>query len=140
MALEQMEGFELAGRTVRNFVYSYPCNRSQVPPSSVLTPFMKRVLSSTRSRIRLTRPAVIIKYYISSTASDLVFTGGNLNAASRQALMQKLARIDQPPARQQTVYVCSDLLCLRCSSRMRQSETKYPSCNAIQVSSAQEYV
>ena len=29
--------------------------------------------------------------------------GGNLNAASRQALMQKLARIDQPVSKPQSV-------------------------------------
>lgn len=30
--------------------------------------------------------------------------GGNLNAASRQALMQKLARIDPPPTRTPDMY------------------------------------
>lgn len=35
----------------------------------------------------------------------LLRIGGNLNAASRQALMQKLARIDQPAARPEPVYV-----------------------------------
>ena len=32
-------------------------------------------------------------------------SGANLNAASRQALMQKLARIDAPPTKTSAVYV-----------------------------------
>ena len=37
--------------------------------------------------------------------TDFLFNaGGNLNAASRQALMQKLARIDPPPIQLPTVY------------------------------------
>ncbi|KAL4069645.1 hypothetical protein V8B97DRAFT_2024412 [Scleroderma yunnanense] len=56
MALEQMEGFELAGRTVS-------------PLIDILVPLTEIMLASC----------------------------GNLNAASRQALMQKLARIEAPP-------------------------------------------
>ena len=37
----------------------------------------------------------------------ILMQGGNLNAASRQALMQKLARIDQAPARPQPMLVPS---------------------------------
>ncbi|KIK70947.1 hypothetical protein GYMLUDRAFT_66156 [Collybiopsis luxurians FD-317 M1] len=63
MALEQMEGFELAGRTLRvNTVHEK---------------------GSTR-------------YTQTDTLDES--GGGNLNAASRQALMQKLARIDAPPS------------------------------------------
>jgi len=62
MALEQMEGFELAGRTLRvNTVHEK---------------------GSTR--------------YTQQDSLDEA-GGGNLNAASRQALMQKLARIDPAP-------------------------------------------
>ncbi|KAF9015130.1 hypothetical protein BDQ17DRAFT_1418245 [Cyathus striatus] len=61
MALEQMEGFELAGRTLRvNTVHEKGTAR-----------------------------------YTQQDSLDEA-GGGNLNAASRQALMQKLARIDQP--------------------------------------------
>ncbi|TEB35085.1 splicing factor, CC1-like protein [Coprinellus micaceus] len=62
MALEQMEGFELAGRTLRvNTVHEK---------------------GSTRG-------------YAQTDSLD-ESGGGNLNAASRQALMQKLARTEQP--------------------------------------------
>ncbi|KAJ3551601.1 hypothetical protein NM688_g4611 [Phlebia brevispora] len=62
MALEQMEGFELAGRTLRvNTVHE-------------------------KGSIRYTQQDSLDEA-----------GGGNLNAASRQALMQKLARIDQQP-------------------------------------------
>ncbi|KAK2461942.1 hypothetical protein APHAL10511_006405 [Amanita phalloides] len=67
MALEQMEGFELAGRTLRvNTVHEK---------------------GSTR--------------YTQQDSLDEA-GGGNLNAASRQALMQKLARIE-PSTRQETI-------------------------------------
>ncbi|KAF8640791.1 hypothetical protein AX17_000440 [Amanita inopinata Kibby_2008] len=67
MALEQMEGFELAGRTLRvNTVHEK---------------------GSTR--------------YTQQDSLDEA-GGGNLNAASRQALMQKLARIE-PTSRQEPV-------------------------------------
>ncbi|KAL4070908.1 hypothetical protein J3A83DRAFT_4358970 [Scleroderma citrinum] len=62
MALEQMEGFELAGRTLRvNTVHE-------------------------KGSVRYTQ-----QDSLDETG------GGNLNAASRQALMQKLARIEAPP-------------------------------------------
>ncbi|EJD04104.1 splicing factor, CC1-like protein [Fomitiporia mediterranea MF3/22] len=68
MALEQMEGFELAGRTLR----------------------VNTVHEKGQTRI--------------STQDSLDESGGgNLNAASRQALMQKLARIDSAPVTQQPI-------------------------------------
>ncbi|KAI0932138.1 hypothetical protein AcW1_000658 [Taiwanofungus camphoratus] len=68
MALEQMEGFELAGRTLRvNTVHEKGTAR-----------------------------------YTQQDSLDEA-GGGNLNAASRQALMQKLARIDQAPALPQPI-------------------------------------
>ncbi|EKM61086.1 uncharacterized protein PHACADRAFT_247456 [Phanerochaete carnosa HHB-10118-sp] len=68
MALEQMEGFELAGRTLRVNTVHEKGNVRYTPQES---------LDDTG--------------------------GGNLNAASRQALMQKLARTDQPAARPQPI-------------------------------------
>jgi len=66
MALEQMEGFELAGRALR-----------------VNTVHEKSTVGRTQQE-------------------SLEENGGtNLNAASRQALMQKLARIDAEPAVQE---------------------------------------
>lgn len=64
MALEQMEGFELAGRTLR---------------------------------VNTVHEKGSIKYTPQDSLDEA--GGGNLNAASRQALMQKLARTDQPAAR-----------------------------------------
>ncbi|KZT02659.1 splicing factor, CC1-like protein [Laetiporus sulphureus 93-53] len=61
MALEQMEGFELAGRTLR---------------------------------VNTVHEKGTVKYTQQDSLDEA--GGGNLNAASRQALMQKLARIDQP--------------------------------------------
>ncbi|KAI0788461.1 hypothetical protein C8Q75DRAFT_719982 [Abortiporus biennis] len=61
MALEQMEGFELAGRTLR---------------------------------VNTVHEKGSVKYAQQDSLDEV--GGGNLNAASRQALMQKLARIDQP--------------------------------------------
>jgi len=63
MALEQMEGFELAGRTLR---------------------------------VNNVHEKGSIRYTQSDSLDDS--GGGNLNAASRQALMQKLARTEQPAA------------------------------------------
>ncbi|KIP03954.1 hypothetical protein PHLGIDRAFT_25854 [Phlebiopsis gigantea 11061_1 CR5-6] len=68
MALEQMEGFELAGRTLR---------------------------------VNTVHEKGNIKYAPQESLDDA--GGGNLNAASRQALMQKLARTDQPAALPVTV-------------------------------------
>ncbi|KAM5536237.1 hypothetical protein V8D89_010136 [Ganoderma adspersum] len=68
MALEQMEGFELAGRTLRvNTVHEKGSAR-----------------------------------YTQQDSLDEA-GGGNLNAASRQALMQKLARIDPAPSKMEPV-------------------------------------
>ncbi|TFY55014.1 hypothetical protein EVJ58_g8512 [Rhodofomes roseus] len=63
MALEQMEGFELAGRTLR---------------------------------VNTVHEKGTTKYTQQDSLDEA--GGGNLNAASRQALMQKLARTDQAPA------------------------------------------
>ncbi|TDL28641.1 splicing factor, CC1-like protein [Rickenella mellea] len=68
MALEQMEGFELAGRTLRvNTVHE-------------------------KGTVRYTQQDSLEEN-----------GGGNLNAASRQALMQKLARTDQPQPKVQPI-------------------------------------
>ncbi|OBZ78667.1 RNA-binding protein rsd1 [Grifola frondosa] len=68
MALEQMEGFELAGRTLRvNTVHEKGTAR-----------------------------------YTQQDSLDEA-GGGNLNAASRQALMQKLARIEPAPTRPEPI-------------------------------------
>lgn len=102
MALEQMEGFELAGRTVGhsksqthrlsfNFSYSWESIQST-----------KRALCDTPSRIRWTKLAVRFDQRFKLFTNT--FIGGNLNAASRQALMQKLARIEPAP-KPQLVYV-----------------------------------
>lgn len=69
MALEQMDGFELAGRTLRvNTVYEKGAGSG----------------GGTNGR------------GLGSQAESLDEGGGNLNAVSRQALMQKLARTEQP--------------------------------------------
>ncbi|KIJ68490.1 hypothetical protein HYDPIDRAFT_24760 [Hydnomerulius pinastri MD-312] len=62
MALEQMEGFELAGRTLR---------------------------------VNTVHEKGTVKYTQQDSLDEV--GGGNLNAASRQALMQKLARIEPAP-------------------------------------------
>jgi len=67
MALEQMEGFELAGRTLR---------------------------------VNTVHEKGTARYTQQDTLEES--GGGNLNAASRQALMQKLARIDAPPSLPET--------------------------------------
>ncbi|KAG8818841.1 hypothetical protein FRC19_010288 [Serendipita sp. 401] len=71
MALEQMDGFELAGRTLR-----------------VNTVHEKGVASSTGVGMSLRA--------MGNQAESLDEGGGNLNAVSRQALMQKLARTNEP--------------------------------------------
>ncbi|KAH9936987.1 uncharacterized protein B0H18DRAFT_183214 [Fomitopsis serialis] len=68
MALEQMEGFELAGRTLR---------------------------------VNTVHEKGTTKYTQQDSLDEA--GGGNLNAASRQALMQKLARTDQTPALPQPI-------------------------------------
>ncbi|KAI0692793.1 hypothetical protein BC835DRAFT_1416350 [Cytidiella melzeri] len=68
MALEQMEGFELAGRTLR---------------------------------VNTVHEKGTIKYTQQDSLDEA--GGGNLNAASRQALMQKLARTDSAPVYQEAV-------------------------------------
>jgi RNA-binding protein 39 len=68
MALEQMEGFELAGRTLR---------------------------------VNTVHEKGTAKYTQADTLDEA--GGGNLNAASRQALMQKLARIEPAPVQPQPI-------------------------------------
>ncbi|KAJ3569768.1 hypothetical protein NP233_g4837 [Leucocoprinus birnbaumii] len=68
MALQQMEGFELAGRTLR---------------------------------VNTVHEKGTAKYTQQDSLDES--GGGNLNAASRQALMQKLARTDQPVPRPEPV-------------------------------------
>ncbi|KAF7985348.1 hypothetical protein HWV62_6563 [Athelia sp. TMB] len=68
MALEQMEGFELAGRTLR---------------------------------VNTVHEKGTAKYTQADTLDEA--GGGNLNAASRQALMQKLARIEPAPVAPQPI-------------------------------------
>ncbi|CAL1695695.1 unnamed protein product [Somion occarium] len=68
MALEQMEGFELAGRTLR---------------------------------VNTVHEKGTVKYTPQDSLDEA--GGGNLNAASRQALMQKLARTDSAPVRAQPI-------------------------------------
>ncbi|KAI0076065.1 splicing factor, CC1-like protein [Panus rudis PR-1116 ss-1] len=87
MALEQMEGFELAGRTLR---------------------------------VNTVHEKGSVKYTPQDSLDEA--GGGNLNAASRQALMQKLARIDQAPTHPQPVYVLKHHLSpLRLTNFMRTS-------------------
>ncbi|TFK57122.1 splicing factor, CC1-like protein [Heliocybe sulcata] len=68
MALEQMEGFELAGRTLR---------------------------------VNTVHEKGSVKYTQQDSLDEA--GGGNLNAASRQALMQKLARIEPTPTWEEPV-------------------------------------
>ncbi|KAF9453850.1 splicing factor, CC1-like protein [Macrolepiota fuliginosa MF-IS2] len=68
MALQQMEGFELAGRTLR---------------------------------VNTVHEKGTAKYTQQDSLDES--GGGNLNAASRQALMQKLARTDQPTPRPEII-------------------------------------
>ncbi|KII93760.1 hypothetical protein PLICRDRAFT_171473 [Plicaturopsis crispa FD-325 SS-3] len=68
MALEQMEGFELAGRTLR---------------------------------VNTVHEKGTVRYTQQDTLDEA--GGGNLNAASRQALMQKLARIEPAPSAPQPI-------------------------------------
>ncbi|KAI0825071.1 splicing factor CC1-like protein [Trametes gibbosa] len=86
MALEQMDGFELAGRTASYAYYSgHHCLTDQHHQLRVNTVHEK---GSTR-------------YTQQDTLDEA--GGGNLNAASRQALMQKLARTDSAPTKLEPV-------------------------------------
>lgn len=109
MALEQMEGFELAGRTVGSgltLMSAFLLRRCSSPMISfVSTRSMRRGQQDTLNKIRWMKQAVRfwifnvpLKLYI-----DSFVPGGNLNAASRQALMQKLARIEPAPSRPEPV-------------------------------------
>ncbi|KAF5390241.1 hypothetical protein D9757_002975 [Collybiopsis confluens] len=79
MALEQMEGFELAGRTLR-----------------VNTVHEKGTARYTQADTLDESGGKLQAFDVSCHLLTFFTSGGNLNAASRQALMQKLARIDAP--------------------------------------------
>jgi RNA-binding protein 39 len=96
MALEQMEGFELAGRQV--IIIYLLCHLW--------------FLTSTQLRVNTVHEKGSgVRYAGTETLDDTggqlacddspltslnYHTGANLNAASRQALMQKLSRVDTP--------------------------------------------
>ena len=66
--------------------------------------------------------------------------GGNLNAASRQALMQKLARIDSIPAISQPAYVHSRHSFVSCELISFQPETIYSPAYDIKICPFEEHV
>ncbi|KXN90061.1 RNA-binding protein rsd1 [Leucoagaricus sp. SymC.cos] len=82
MALQQMEGFELAGRTA---------SWSNLFPSCLIS------FQDPQLRVNTVHEKGTAKYTQQDSLDES--GGGNLNAASRQALMQKLARTDQPVPR-----------------------------------------
>lgn len=100
MALEQMEGFELAGRVVST--------RSLFVSKGIAHPSQLRVNTvHEKGTVRYTQQDTLEESGgkgLLHTASCrcilcvlMSFAGGNLNAASRQALMQKLARTQSTP-------------------------------------------
>jgi hypothetical protein len=95
MALEQMDGFELAGRTVKKNHLAVDISLICVVPSvsSVSILSTRREPQSTLPRILWMKRAVN-KRFLQCHLDTNFLLGGNLNAASRQALMQKLARIE----------------------------------------------
>lgn len=102
MALEQMEGFELAGRTV---LWDYFC--AWIVTDGVCATASREHRSRERSDAIHSAGLLRGKWryvWSSNFLQQLVtygfYTGGNLNAASRQALMQKLARTDSAPKAQ----------------------------------------
>jgi RNA-binding protein 23/39 len=103
MALEQMEGFELAGRTVRHpyFDFVSPIYHFHPLQLRVNTVHEKGTAKYTQADTLdeagggLHSLSVVVSGWLTSTS------GGNLNAASRQALMQKLARIEPAPVQPQ---------------------------------------
>ena len=102
MALEQMEGFELAGRNVSNHTIGLRYLFVDCILSFVLTPCTKRGRLDTLNKIPWTKQGVM-NYLFHLYRLALYFVlGGNLNAASRQALMQKLARIEPASSKMTT--------------------------------------
>lgn len=111
MALEQMEGFELAGRQVSVCFFFF---------------FSPNILTNTlQLRVNTVHDKGTGRYTVQDSLEDtgglfpvlfllpyhnVLSTGGNLNAASRQALMQKLARVDSAPVREETKCVNSYFL------------------------------
>lgn len=71
------------------------------------TPSTKKAQLSTLNKILWMKRAVILLcyYYIFSQWLSSVL-GGNLNAASRQALMQKLARTESAPSVPESMWRC----------------------------------
>lgn len=67
---------------------------------------MKRVQLDTLPKTLWMNQAVRILFRMSIWPIN-PWTGGNLNAASRQALMQKLARTESAPAFPEPVYVAN---------------------------------
>lgn len=98
MALEQMEGFELAGRTV-----SQRLHVTCAPHCSLISAQLRVNTVHEKGSVRYTQQDSLDEAggtsvritYSCSLLTDI--EGGNLNAASRQALMQKLARMDTLP-------------------------------------------
>lgn len=102
MALQQMEGFELAGRTVGSPISQATVWLHGLGISSFAWILcMRKERPSTLSKIPLMNLGV--RFYHSVITPAHPTKGGNLNAASRQALMQKLARTDQPAPRTEPV-------------------------------------
>jgi len=107
MALEQMEGFELAGRTVRHptlrwhiLNLQYRCSQLRVN-----TVHEKGTAKYTQADTLDEAGGALHSTSIQVLQLLRVTLGGNLNAASRQALMQKLARIEPAPVQPQPMRV-----------------------------------
>ena len=92
MALEQMDGFELAGRTVCVFVICFCYVIDPVHQLRVNTVHEKGNIRYAQQDSLDEAGGVYL--YFSLARFLQLRAGGNLNAASRQALMQKLARIE----------------------------------------------
>jgi len=86
-------------------------------------------------------PAVslTVNQEISSTLTVYCFLGGNLNAASRQALMQKLARTENAISLPEPACVTSNNFIFGLTLWW-QVTAQYSSNNAITFGSAQRYV
>jgi hypothetical protein len=98
MALEQMEGFELAGRAVIFFHLPSFYDLLKIISSFVSIRYMRKAPLEGHRRILSKRMVVCICHRSPIFLLILDGIGTNLNAASRQALMQKLARMDAEPS------------------------------------------
>lgn len=104
MALEQMEGFELAGRTVNVLLLlTHPIVTTSAASSKHCSRERNRKIYSARFPRRIRRSVLDVVQFKLFFLSECPSLGGNLNAASRQALMHKLARIDNVPAKEETM-------------------------------------